>query len=1363
MNNRTNNNFSLRKLLLTALAVGPIAVLPAPLWGLPATQAALDLTVNNKSSGATVVLTSPTLVTVTTPDRGIITWNNLGDGTMTVGMGDTLNFVLPGSTSSVLNRVINPTNTTQIDGQIQSNGRVFILNPNGVILGATASVNAAGFGASAIAEPDGNFIATGSLNLLGTASGPVTVTSGANISTLGGTGDVFLAGTNVNVAGTISANNLIIRSVAGSTVALGSGGSLLVGTVGASTTGNVNVSGGASITVGSTAAAAVTIVGNAILSSANPTTTTTGGTTTLSAASATSIGGNLTVTTGGGAASLGGSTAGLTTTVGGNSTITTTGATVNGAVTGGDLAATTSAGLINNGSGRTTSIVAGGNSVAGGTIALGGDFTLLTVNGGTTSIRDRSGTIALGNSTITSAGTAFTITSAGNITNSGTLTISNTTSGVAADVAIASGGTANLGIAGAVNFVTLTGTNNITVAATGDITATNVSIRELSLTSSGGKLTTGNLTTTSTTTLVAAGDITIGTLAHGNANSVTITSNGGKITTSTLSNLAAATITAAGDISLGAITANNALTITSNSGRFSMGGAITASTTSITTAGDISISSTITTSGTNGLTLRSNGSSITQTAAITNGGTTTINAAGSATLTSANNFTNVSFQNGAGGIAINDTNGVVVTSGNATGATTITAGGIITLGAAITDAINFGSSLTLESGANNIVDAANNVFVFGALNLGGTGAVTLDNLGARYGQVNTTNSAGLASLTIIESTTLNLGAIKTTGSLDARSANGDVVNSGKLDVGTTSTFGAGSLAVPGDITLSNATNVLAGTVSISAARNVALTNTVNTTLATVFPILGNATFTQSAATSFTANNVDFNTFGGTFGGAVTVTDNNDITVQNLTVTGTGAVNIGAVAAPTTGGNVRLGSGINISTTGMTMFVSNGATSSISDTANGIFIFGDVTFDSDFGISLTRAGHSFGGVSLLTLNNGNATIVESGTLRLSNVSINGTGALSATSTSGNIVQTAATSIIAPSGSTFNAPLGGVDVSTGVAANQFGGSVTVTARDNVDIRSNGLSISLGNVTVTTGTLNVLVGNGLNITQAGNTAINAFGNTTFTTSGVGLITIDNAGNNFGGLAVNSGTGAVTVREKGTLNIRALTGSGGATLTSETADIVNSGAITTTTGALILNAANGNITALNTTNNFSSPVRLVSRGDASIYNTGALTLLGGTDVGGALLARTTNANISDSGSLRVSGNTTFEAGSGLLSLNDNNNSFGAVRFQAGGGTIVENTSFNLRGGSVATGAVVITTSGDFITSGVGGSSFTGNLTINALGSITPGAGSLLVVGSFTVNANGTKNLSMLSKSGNLANQDPINLGPGAYIAPGP
>ena len=44
-------------------------------------------------------------------------------------------------------------------GALQSNGRVFLINPNGITIGAGASIDVAGFVASTLNMSDGDFIA----------------------------------------------------------------------------------------------------------------------------------------------------------------------------------------------------------------------------------------------------------------------------------------------------------------------------------------------------------------------------------------------------------------------------------------------------------------------------------------------------------------------------------------------------------------------------------------------------------------------------------------------------------------------------------------------------------------------------------------------------------------------------------------------------------------------------------------------------------------------------------------------------------------------------------------------------------------------------------------------------------------------------------------------------------------------------------------------------------------------------------------------------------------------------------------------------------------------------------------------------
>lgn len=70
-----------------------------------------------------------------TSNKMIVNWDQ-----MNVGANDTLNFNQKSATSAVLNR-INSVDPTTILGSLNANGRVFIVNPNGVLIGRGANVS----------------------------------------------------------------------------------------------------------------------------------------------------------------------------------------------------------------------------------------------------------------------------------------------------------------------------------------------------------------------------------------------------------------------------------------------------------------------------------------------------------------------------------------------------------------------------------------------------------------------------------------------------------------------------------------------------------------------------------------------------------------------------------------------------------------------------------------------------------------------------------------------------------------------------------------------------------------------------------------------------------------------------------------------------------------------------------------------------------------------------------------------------------------------------------------------------------------------------------------------------------------------
>src|SRR5579859_6081819 len=98
-----------------------------------------------------------TTVITQSGSKAINTFQNLS-----VPTGDTLIFREPSRDSVSLNRVLGGS-ASQIDGVVQANGNVWIVNPNGVFFGAGAQVNVGGLVATTSDIRDRDFLAgTGS-------------------------------------------------------------------------------------------------------------------------------------------------------------------------------------------------------------------------------------------------------------------------------------------------------------------------------------------------------------------------------------------------------------------------------------------------------------------------------------------------------------------------------------------------------------------------------------------------------------------------------------------------------------------------------------------------------------------------------------------------------------------------------------------------------------------------------------------------------------------------------------------------------------------------------------------------------------------------------------------------------------------------------------------------------------------------------------------------------------------------------------------------------------------------------------------------------------------------------------------------
>ncbi|MBI2294574.1 MAG: filamentous hemagglutinin N-terminal domain-containing protein, partial [Betaproteobacteria bacterium] len=96
---------------------------------------ATDLALANPSGPAVVNGTvsfqrTGNLLQITNSPNAIINWQSFS-----IGAAEITRFLQQSASSAVLNRVITQ-NPSSILGALQSNGRVFLINPNGIVFGA---------------------------------------------------------------------------------------------------------------------------------------------------------------------------------------------------------------------------------------------------------------------------------------------------------------------------------------------------------------------------------------------------------------------------------------------------------------------------------------------------------------------------------------------------------------------------------------------------------------------------------------------------------------------------------------------------------------------------------------------------------------------------------------------------------------------------------------------------------------------------------------------------------------------------------------------------------------------------------------------------------------------------------------------------------------------------------------------------------------------------------------------------------------------------------------------------------------------------------------------------------------------------
>ncbi|HYB09792.1 MAG TPA: filamentous hemagglutinin N-terminal domain-containing protein, partial [Alphaproteobacteria bacterium] len=187
----------------SAALVFPTPAMCAPKGGMVVAGSASIATVGNTTN------------IVTSTNRTIIDWQEFSLNTNEIS-----NFVQNGNRSAVLNRVTGQDPSVLL-GALSSNGQVYLINPNGVLIGGGARIDTAGFVASTLDLSDADFLAGKYERFSGTSTASV-----ANLGAIDAQGgSVFLIGAQVANAGTIAAPDGTVGLAAGFHVVLKEAGS----------------------------------------------------------------------------------------------------------------------------------------------------------------------------------------------------------------------------------------------------------------------------------------------------------------------------------------------------------------------------------------------------------------------------------------------------------------------------------------------------------------------------------------------------------------------------------------------------------------------------------------------------------------------------------------------------------------------------------------------------------------------------------------------------------------------------------------------------------------------------------------------------------------------------------------------------------------------------------------------------------------------------------------------------------------------------------------------------------------------------------------------------------------------------------
>ncbi len=1215
-------------------------------------------------------------LSITNTPGTIINWQQFS-----INAGETTRFIQQSAASSVLNRVVG-VNPSILLGTLQSNGRVFLLNPNGILFGAGSTVDVAGLVASTLRLSNADFLAgrmdfTGDPALaaavvnqgrIAATSGPVYLVGAAvdnqGVVTTPGGDVVLAAGQSVRVTNERTAR-LQVEIVAPENRALNLSDTAY---------GSRGIYAGLVRNSGTLAADSVAkgADGRIVLKASRDVTLTAGSAVSASGSS----GGSIVVEAKEGTASIAG-------------TVSAAGSDGRG----GDIAIT----------GARTALLDGARvdasgGTGGGTVLVGGDVHGAAILDGDIALRvSQNSEVAAG---------AQIAADARESGNGGKVIVwaDDTTTYLGA---ISARGGKRGGDGG---FVEVSGKGVLDFRGTVDLRAplgatgtllldpTNVyiAVDQASATAAGMA---GNDTTADTgsggnpNTFAASGAVQDSLLTTGNLNAALASAN----VIVTTANPAGTSVT--GDITVVdpvAWASTNSLTLTA--------------------ANNIAINAGITTGAAGSALILNAAGNVTQSAAIGGAGGVTQNGAGIVTLSQANNYTGPTTVN-AGTLALGASNAIanssslVVNGGNFDlGVNNQTLSGVQLNGGSIigSGALTSTSAFDLRAGAVSAKLAgaaglnkttAGTVTLSGANNYTGTTTISGGTLSVSGGSA--ISDAGAVVLANVAGATLDLGNNETIGSLAGGGTTGGNVNinGNTLTVGDASSttyagvisgaggitkVGTGMLALSGANTYAGATAINAGTLS---AQNAAA---LGTTAAGTTVAAGATLDINNAAVGNEAVAIDGTGVGGngalTGTGAASLSGNITLGATTPTIGGTGTLTLsgvivdgaGTTLTKTGAGTVTLAGTSANTYSGLTTV--NAGTLNLNKTAGVDAIAGNLTVNG--GSAVLQAANQ--------INDGSAVVASGGTLDV------GAGGDTV-----NSVQLTSGGSILGSGGTLTSTLA-FDLQAGTVSANLGGTAGANKTGVGTVTLSGANSYTGTTTVSNGTLSVANAGALNaasslIVNGGTLDIN-----NVTLNNLASFTVQGTG--FGGVGAltGSGAGAQYSGPVAMANATTIGGAGTLTLAGVISDGGNNYALT--------KAGAGTVTFAGGSANTYTGLTTVNAGTLNLNKSAGVNAIAAdlSVAGGSAVLQAAN-QINDSATATIS--------AGSLNIGANNETVNSVVLNGGSiagttGTLTSTLAFDFQSGSAS--AKLGGTAGANKTSGgtvslSGANTYTGTTTVSA------------------------------------------------------